>query len=229
MEGGSTGKYLLYAIGEIALVVIGILIALQINNLNEWRKDRVLEKNALYQLVENLNLNISRLQYQLERIDISNASSGIINTAINNNFEYRDTLDRHFLLAIQNVANFKMSQAGYESLKDSGLGIIRDNFLKNEIVYLFEHTYLLLDGRLIWGNSDNPEWNSYITEHFMSYRGGRKPFEYDFIINDNYFKGLLSKAYSQRNFFNRFYTESFDESQRVLQLIKDELSEHEIQ
>ena len=33
-------KYLLYAIGEIVLVVIGILIALQINNWNEFKKDR---------------------------------------------------------------------------------------------------------------------------------------------------------------------------------------------
>ena len=40
LESGAASKYLLYAIGEIALVVIGILIALQINNWNEWRKDR---------------------------------------------------------------------------------------------------------------------------------------------------------------------------------------------
>tara|TARA_Y100000385_G_C13099534_1_gene643585 strand:- start:2936 stop:3121 length:186 start_codon:yes stop_codon:yes gene_type:complete len=40
IDSGSSRKYLLYAIGEIALVVIGILIALQINNWNESRKDR---------------------------------------------------------------------------------------------------------------------------------------------------------------------------------------------
>ena len=40
---GATSKYLLYAIGEIALVVIGILIALQINNWNEYRKDKYCE------------------------------------------------------------------------------------------------------------------------------------------------------------------------------------------
>ena len=37
IESGSSGKYLRYAIGEIALVVIGLLIALQINNRNEER------------------------------------------------------------------------------------------------------------------------------------------------------------------------------------------------
>ena len=38
MEKNKTGKYLKYAIGEIILVVIGILIALQINNWNEKSK-----------------------------------------------------------------------------------------------------------------------------------------------------------------------------------------------
>ena len=43
MEKNKTGKYLKYAIGEIILVVIGILIALQINNWNEDRKRRAIE------------------------------------------------------------------------------------------------------------------------------------------------------------------------------------------
>ena len=38
-------KYSRYAIGEILLVVVGILIALQINNWNEFKKDRVIEQN----------------------------------------------------------------------------------------------------------------------------------------------------------------------------------------
>jgi len=40
MSEGKTKKYLLYALGEILLVVIGILIALSLNNWNEERKDR---------------------------------------------------------------------------------------------------------------------------------------------------------------------------------------------
>jgi hypothetical protein len=47
METGKTGKYFKYAIGEIILVVIGILIALQINNWNENRKSNIQEQNAL--------------------------------------------------------------------------------------------------------------------------------------------------------------------------------------
>ena len=58
MEQNKTGKYLKYAIGEIVLVVIGILIALSINNWNENRKDANLEKYYLLRLVEDLNADI---------------------------------------------------------------------------------------------------------------------------------------------------------------------------
>jgi hypothetical protein len=47
---GSTQKYLIYALGEIFLVVIGILIALQINNWNEHRKEKLKEHAFLLQL-----------------------------------------------------------------------------------------------------------------------------------------------------------------------------------
>ena len=43
LSEGKTGKYFKYAIGEIILVVIGILIALQINNWNEVKKARAVE------------------------------------------------------------------------------------------------------------------------------------------------------------------------------------------
>ena len=52
-----TGKYLKYAIGEIILVVIGILIALSINNWNEDRKDRTEELSALIDLKKEFESN----------------------------------------------------------------------------------------------------------------------------------------------------------------------------
>ncbi len=51
---GKTGRYLKYAVGEIILVVIGILIALQINNWNENRKVRIAQKGLLENFYDNL-------------------------------------------------------------------------------------------------------------------------------------------------------------------------------
>ena len=47
MEKNKTGKYLKYAIGEILLVMIGILLALQVSNWNSDRKDRINERKLL--------------------------------------------------------------------------------------------------------------------------------------------------------------------------------------
>jgi len=61
MEKGKTGKYFKYAIGEILLVVIGILIALQINNWNERKKERAQEQELLTQLQSEFTSNLEQL------------------------------------------------------------------------------------------------------------------------------------------------------------------------
>jgi hypothetical protein len=57
MGKNKTGKYFKYAIGEIVLVVIGILIALQINNWNEERKANTDEQNALLNIKKDFEYN----------------------------------------------------------------------------------------------------------------------------------------------------------------------------
>jgi len=59
-------KYLRYAIGEIVLVVIGILIALSINNWNEGRKEIVIEQNYLERLLIDLQKDINGLSFSKE-------------------------------------------------------------------------------------------------------------------------------------------------------------------
>jgi hypothetical protein len=73
LSEGKTGKYLKYAIGEIVLVVIGILIALQINN---WNQQRILEKQSqqvLLNLREEINENKTELanatEFLKQRVD----------------------------------------------------------------------------------------------------------------------------------------------------------------
>ncbi len=61
LSEGKTGKYLKYAIGEIILVVIGILMALQINNWNENRKNKLLEQQLLKALLTEFETNLANL------------------------------------------------------------------------------------------------------------------------------------------------------------------------
>lgn len=62
-------RYLLYAIGEIILVVIGILIALQVNNWNEKRNDEVEVATYLEQIEAELDIDIQALDSRIEKVD----------------------------------------------------------------------------------------------------------------------------------------------------------------
>ena len=62
-------KYLLYAVGEILLVVIGILIALQINNWNEDRKYAAALRVVLQNVHEEIELNTNYLDGQIDYLD----------------------------------------------------------------------------------------------------------------------------------------------------------------
>jgi len=68
MKKGKTSRYLKYAIGEIILVVIGILIALQINNWNQDRKDRTSERK----LLENIHRDFIQNKIQFDSVKAIN-------------------------------------------------------------------------------------------------------------------------------------------------------------
>ncbi len=68
MSQNKTAKYLKYAIGEIFLVVIGILIALQINNWNESNKNKSIEKVYLKELLEDFEINLKKSQNTIDKI-----------------------------------------------------------------------------------------------------------------------------------------------------------------
>ena len=86
------GRYLLYAIGEIALVVIGILIALQINNWNEYKKEARLED----QYLKKISINIEDDINQYDTILV--AQQG-----------YRSQIDS-FLKIVRNPNNYETSE-----------------------------------------------------------------------------------------------------------------------
>ena len=70
LSEGNTGKYFKYALGEIVLVVVGILIALQINNWNEYRKDISKSRAILGEFKKDLasdTMGINRVVRLLER------------------------------------------------------------------------------------------------------------------------------------------------------------------
>ena len=69
LSQNKVSNYFFYAIGEIILVVIGILIALQINNWNENRKDRATEAVHLKELLVDFEINLQKSEQVISRIE----------------------------------------------------------------------------------------------------------------------------------------------------------------
>ena len=85
MEKNKSGKYLKYAIGEIVLVVIGILIALQINNWNENQKLKKEETKLLNALVKEIEANSAVVDSTINDNDtILKISSKYLKTGLTN-------------------------------------------------------------------------------------------------------------------------------------------------
>ena len=142
LDGGATSKYLLYAMGEVALVVIGILIALQINNWNEWRKARIEEKKILEELIVNIEQNCLHLTESLNANERRNNSTAIIFDILTKKITYSDTMDIHFFMAgLRAQLGTTTAQYGYEAYKNVGFDKVRNDSLSKSIVYLFEEVY----------------------------------------------------------------------------------------
>jgi hypothetical protein len=128
MEKNKTGKYLKYAIGEIVLVVIGILIALQLNNLNENKKNDVFEKEILSQIQENLKndrLGLKKIEMNFSKAISS--SDKILNAKVSQQTE--DSI-KIWLGTIIQFDRFQPLTNAYEVVKSNGLDRISNKQLR---------------------------------------------------------------------------------------------------
>ncbi len=85
-------KYLLYAVGEILLVVIGILIALQVDNWNDERANRDKEIAVLAEIQRNLDTNVKQFSEEAKLQESIIESIDLIMEQIKNRIPYHDSL-----------------------------------------------------------------------------------------------------------------------------------------
>ena len=113
---GNTRKYLFYAIGEITLVVIGILIALQVNNWNTQRQSSRQANSIIREIVRNVESNIQEATLDKDRIENFIGSSETILLYIGNGIDYHDSLIAH-MQDIFKSRYFNGTRSGYTILK----------------------------------------------------------------------------------------------------------------
>jgi hypothetical protein len=138
IEQSKVRNYFFYAIGEIVLVVIGILIALSINNWNETRKSIASEKRYVSDLIQDLkndSIKLSRLDMFLKS---KFASKEKIVPLLQGKKVAIDSIGFHFAIQWAISGRFTPTNITIEELKNSGsLNIIRDINLRRQIVSLY--------------------------------------------------------------------------------------------
>ena len=128
-------KYLLYAIGEIILVVIGILIALAINNNNEDRKTRIKELNYLTGIKSDLHLNLTELKNYITIRETSVNSAKTVLDFFNHKREVNPDEFNFHSLNVQIWYPFKKNDNTYQELINSGnIAIISNDSIKNILI-----------------------------------------------------------------------------------------------
>ena len=122
MEQNKTGKYLKYALGEILLVMIGILLALQVNNWNNNKQ----ETRELHNFLKNIRRNIQEDLVNIDEMKTRRISS-IERSEKYTEFvhgEHDETTDYEEMVTISYQLfkdwTFKSNNSGFEALKNSG-------------------------------------------------------------------------------------------------------------
>jgi len=135
-----TGKYFKYAIGEIVLVVIGILIALQINNWNENRKDKDIENRYITNILSDLKDQNTSIDIQLEsEKDYFNAAGQIIKSYQENGNLLVDSTFYRLATKITERKTFVITDPTYTDLISSGnINILKNINIKNKLIKYYQ-------------------------------------------------------------------------------------------
>jgi len=169
METGKTGKYFKYAIGEIILVVIGILIALQINNLNEKRKETKLSQEYLIGINNDLKKDIKNVDRILKDKILSIRLIYSIDDVFKNEYHRPEKYPNFFgkldttqiVVLFHRGVSFRSIKGSYNSLiSDGKSGSIqnRELFLEiqeiyDELIQRITSTYeglKVMESKILW-------------------------------------------------------------------------------
>ncbi|TXE16602.1 hypothetical protein ES692_12565 [Psychroserpens burtonensis] len=235
-------KYLLYAIGEIILVVIGILIALSINNWNELRKTNNNQEKYLKLLkVESLkNLNEVNRYKDL----VTNMNSSQL-TAMNLIDANHDTLSESYLSktifeVIKNTFSFDYENSTLSELKNSGeLKNVRNDSLRKYLTAL-EPRVLKIKQQEQDVEENHGEFTEYLktrisyrkllietdSETFVGISNSTKPRKSNILIlkNEEFENRLLTYTLSTQNLIENHYPTLENHLKKIINIIEKELN-----
>ena len=212
----SAGRYFKYAIGEIILVVIGILIALQINNWNEHNKDLKTEAQILSSLHQEFKTNTKLLKETIEENkDVTNACIGLMEVSLKASAS-KINLDSLLYNALEGKPFISSNNTYTEIINTGEIELVRNSKVKN---LLFEYNRMINSNK-----STYSLFEKWLEEHILPYLSQNislrnidaygtmewkevSRFEHDMtaILNDRTFENLIDNNIYHLNRLNEEY------------------------
>ncbi|TVZ60163.1 hypothetical protein NA63_2713 [Flavobacteriaceae bacterium MAR_2010_105] len=217
-------KYLLYAIGEIVLVVIGILIALSLNNWNEKQNLKAEEIKLLKEMKVALLSDKADIISNIEEHSSAAKSCAILLTAISNKLPYNDSLDFHFANAL-NTTKFSQISSPYETLKIKGPDLIENDSLR---LFLNDYYDNSIRYQFAIQNSSQRAFDAAKERQFELFTSLRfwdkmKPVSYEELLENKYYISWLTYTVGERNWETSTFRKLNEKIDRLLHLLDIEI------
>ena len=201
-------KYMLYAVGEIILVVIGILIALSINNKNEEKKERAQETVILKQLLGDFNNNLEQLDQKISfRNTFMNSTKQLFKYIDNPNLRNKDSIDLHLAKTLP-YATFDPI---INDLASSGeLSLIKNIKLKQALTHWSSNIMDVIEDEVLWKKYRGEQYFPFLVKNYQLRTLRNNAYKSNVLGKYSLNIGENAEAYAKNEIGNSAHKEDFN-------------------
>jgi hypothetical protein len=221
-------KLLISGAGEVTMVMLGVLLALGVQNWNDDRKDAIKETKLLREMRENLNADLSDCRWNIDFNERALQGNRTVLRQLDHRIPFTDTMRVHYATLFgctQLVAN----TSAYDNLKSIGFHLIRTDSLRKAITVLYSERYTYL--RSMELDMDAPQQTdrmaSQIADKLVvdSMWVSARPVDPEALMDDASFMGTLRMNIFFRGYMIGQYRRVEEQILRLQALIDAELAE----
>ncbi|MCP9198592.1 DUF6090 family protein [Gramella sp. GC03-9] len=216
-------RYLLYAIGEIILVVIGILIALQINEWNNYKHNRKQERFYLEKLEKNIQEDTIFLKFRIRQIDRTEKEFKRLSEEIHDEHSKEFTQDS-IARYLSTIFRFSPQKSVIENLIATGkLDLIKNQKLVDSLYVYYNY---LNNFTSQWNNSNDVYTRETIGPTLLKMKGGIYHLEKAALTQED--KIFIQNAIDIKTNINsgilQSYQRTLTRAENIIKMIKKELN-----
>jgi hypothetical protein len=218
-------KYLLYAIGEIVLVVIGILIALQINNWNEQRKEGHEEQKVLKAIRADFLFNKIEIEQNIQETTWTvNGTKKVMDLCLLPLEEIDEQVADSALRHMVSFSTFHPSDGALQDLINAGkLNILKDDTLRDRLSNW--------NSRVDDVTEDEAYLKDFLDEYLLPIRlenlefqkGSKNQVDHMHLYESVRFENIVKKVHDMASYQVRLYEELQNEIDGIITQVDEQI------